>query len=265
MTKLFLLLFCVVATLFAANSLDSHPQQLQDMIRKGISFMEKNGKKYISVITLNQSINLQKYMHNILRNSSAWFRVQSTDNIQALQTLNQDSFLLVDFANQLTEPNIHHAYLPFIIQKPLWKCLMVVINSSESSETIHGFKTAVNNLNENVGFYVLDDGHWFEIFNVKNTDRSLARKLTVNARLEVVRKGWDLEGLTITDISSDFMPFSGSSNCDSNGMNCEIVTGIIPSIFKVLQERINVTVKHIYEPSADWGMTPKSGKRVYQQ
>lgn len=208
---------------------------------------------------MNQMIKLP--ISNVTKN---WFSTRALSVIKAKSNRahNQNSILLFESADEIVNSGKVSQYVSFI-HKSGAKCLMVVLSPFKDpgilDYILHGFKTSADKLNENLAFYFGDGDNWFEIIMVKNTKQSIATKFKVNDKLQVLPGGWDLQGLAITDSSADHMPFSGAFGCDQNRTNCKEVTGIVPSIFKVVASRINITLRHVYDPTANWGMSPKSG------
>ena len=68
-----------------------------------------------------------------------------------------------------------------------------------------------------------------------------------------------MQGIEITNINLSWLPDFGAFGCDENGLNCDVVKGILPSIFDIVAQRVNMTIRHLIEPNGDWGLKPKSG------
>ena len=77
--------------------------------------------------------------------------------------------------------------------------------------------------------------------------------------------GLDLQGLVITDVSANYMPHNGASKCEKCITNefceCSEVRGIAPDIFEAAAEFVNVTIRHVYDQTGNWGVTPVSGNK----
>lgn len=228
------------------------------IVTHGVQFLESNGHKNISIFSLNRMLKLPLNVTKKLYSKRALTVINAHPN----EAQNKDTYLLIESADEIAISNKASEYVSFI-HRSGGKCLMVVLPPFKDPDTknyiMDGFKAAAHKLNENLVFYFGDGDNWFEIMNVKNTEQSIATKLKVNYKMQILQSGWDLQGIVITDSSTDYMPFSGAIGCDQNGTNCKEVTGIVPSIFKVVASRINMTLRHVYNPTGNWGMSPNSG------
>ena len=151
--------------------------------------------------------------------------------------------------------------LTFISNQTRRRCLLVILKSENSSNAnlISALSTSAHSLNRNMMFYILVKSQWVSMIKVKNTERTVVTGLSLTPNLVVIDREWDLQGITVKSISLTWMPDYGLYGCRKDGTQCNMVTGILASIFKSVAARTNITIRHLLEPEGNWGMQPISG------
>ena len=237
------------------------PKTLVDKaIENGIRFMASNGLKYVSVMSMNQ----QSLMHIMqsawthLKNESSYIRILN-DNT-AKKDLILDSYLIIEIDSDLSSSVVEYvSYIQKIT--PARILLMTLPSPLKSTKVLDRLLKAVNDTNSNLQFYFNEKSNWYHIINIKNTKKTIA--VPVDKSTFQYSEGLDLQGLVITDVSANYMPHNGASQCEmcfnNNLCECKKVEGIASDIYKAAAKAINVSIRHIYDQTGNWGLTPVSG------
>lgn len=235
-------------------------------IRNGVGFMNSYGFKYVSVFSYNSKsiMHLIQRAWTSMRNDSIYLRVLK-DN--STNTLSQDSYLLIDFDSQVDA--LGPEYVSFMQGTNCDRTLLMAL-PPKKKQTVNVLDTllkAVNASNANLQFYFNDGSDWYHIIKVKNTEKAVA--VSIDAHSFQYSNELDLQGLTITDVSANYMPHNRGSSCEAdrsvlNEMTeCQTVEGIAPDIFKPVARIVNITLRHIYDPTGNWGLSPVSGNKMF--
>lgn len=228
--------------------------------QQGIRFMASSGFRYVSIISFNSCCrqHLVPKTWSYVRQERIYFRVLRESSQHFLP---QDSLIIItDFAEQIDDLTADK-YVSYLLERKVKRSLILAMPSSETSintGVLDVLLKAANDSNENLQFYLLINTFWYQIINIKNTEKAIALPFNASSK----SNEWDLQGITITDISTQYMPHNGASECNELTRICNETKGILPNIFDAVAKRINITIRHIYDPNGNWGLTPVSGTTI---
>ena len=224
--------------------------QIDKQMKDAAMFMKSNGFHFVSLLS-NQDRNLQKDMKYLI-NSNIYSKVQVAVKT-ARMSRDLDSLLILTSAKDILSHKIEK-YLTFIRNVDRKKCLVVVTGQGKKADIIQAWLDGAKKFNDNFMFYLNTGTSWKIITYVKNTEKAVFQNLDLGQNLESIERKWDLQGLTVTSTSLNWMPYNGLSDCDNITNICKNSEGIAMIIANNVAKDINATITHIMEPDGTWNM-----------
>ena len=97
---------------------------------------------------------------------------------------------------------------------------------------------------------------WYSVITLDNSHEIIINMIKFLPNGQAIQN-YDLNGIKLIGVGTNWMPFYTAKNCDENGFNCEN-EGIHIDQIKIWAQKYNFTWD-IWS-STDWGLYPISGK-----
>ena len=226
----------------------------------------KNIRNFCKIIQKNEITFLQDDSALLYFNNIQVFKIFSKENIKLKMVKNfndivSEEFLVTSYHSDKT--NLAENWITIFAQRSV-KSALVILKKKYLNDFTH-FITS-KNLTLNIYISVILDSQndltvFKEIISMKNQSKILIQ----NATTANLNKKVDLQGIHITSISGNWWPyFNIPTKCfqTKNNIikNCNSFDGFLVDFMNQAAKNLNFTWN--IEISEDWGMAPKSGKKI---
>ena len=178
-----------------------------EMLEDGIQFGQSNGLNFVTTYSLDSRLmakcGCKAWKHsNSTRN--VYSRVTRMDKKLFRNPLLQDTALIWTTLKDLSDADKRRRFFSLIGNHYQMRSMIVIEDPKETSEeerVTDLISDAVNATNDNLMFYLHFGSKWYIVINIKNTVKAIVHPLNMTQELKALPVNWDLQGLTLTDIT----------------------------------------------------------------
>ena len=180
-----------------------------EMLEDGIQFGQSNGLHFVTTYSLDSNSRLMAKC-----GCKAWKHSNSTRNVYSRVTrmdkklfrnpLLQDTALIWTTLKDLSDADKRRRFFLLIGNHYQMRSMIVIEDPKETSEeerVTDLISDAAIATNDNLMFYFHFGSKWYIVINIKNTVKAIVHPLNMTQELKALPVNWDLQGLTLTDIT----------------------------------------------------------------
>ena len=178
-----------------------------EVLKDGIQFGQSNGLHFVTTYSLDSRL-MAKCGRMAWKNSNStrnvYSRVTKMDEKSFRNPLLQDTALIWTTLEDLSDADKRRRFFLLIGNHYRKRSMVVIEDPKETSEVERVtdlISDAANATNDNLMFYLHFGSNWYIVINIKNTVKAIVHPLNVTQEFKALPVNWDLQGLTLTDIT----------------------------------------------------------------
>ena len=253
--RIIILLIIIVSL----NHVDCQNTSEKDLTNTVLEFLQQNGMKYVTFITLDvEEADVKAEFDSLVRTSKVESNLRSTvlqpQHFDSKYRFHQDTLVLVTSSTSRNWRN----YIEIITSTKIMSCVVICIGQLPN-EKLQEVTQSLIKQSENAYFYWLgikfgkpNSMDWKQIISVKNNKKIIATPIEFDSFGRAVLTK-NLNGMHINCTNLDWSPWFKFSDCKGpNTTNCSGV-GYLADVMNIFGARFNFTWSCDKEPEGNWG------------